>query len=322
MDIIPHNIELELQDKKIDINGKNYSEVMQTIDNIIEPGTPVLLQNFSWSGMGSGIPGKITKKILFLSGGHLSSQGVFNLEKGKKHHIYININININSNNQEDYRIVKCHNHGSLDQHKLKIPHSWTRDQHNEGTFSPAPPQNWKSSHKAGTEKLIIGDQLIEQYSDALFSLMFSRDAIKFNLNPFYGQPFYLVTEKDINQNGEEKRKDIATRGVNLTACMNLIKKANKEINDYWDAITASQIGYFNEGVKRFREQKFPVDEKDYLIKELSHPRRTLGFIKINQGVIRGENYILPLNEKMEELTELAFSDEFVKKFYPYGFKD
>jgi hypothetical protein len=312
-------IELATSKGKSEINGENFAESMQRLENMLEPGTPVMFQKYRSNNLSMG-GGRHAQRLLFFSGGKLSREGVFNLQKGKRNFSYVTIN----EKDSTSYQVVH-HWQEALDNHRLSVPKSWTMRQYNEGTFSPAGPSEWNSFHSAGTEEIVVGDILTEKFPDAMHALRFGRDAVYFDLHSFYSMQSYLVTEigdKGIRGEQESQRETQTHRIACLRACMNLINEAEREIGEYHNSVIAKHVGWFRDGTQRLRDGGHPVDDRDYLVQELSHPSRSVAFVKTGKGIKYGETYILPFSEKMDNIVELAFSEDMVRKHYPHGFKD
>ena len=48
-------------------------------------------------------------------------------------------------------------------------------------------------------------------------------------------------------------------------------------------------------------DSNYPVDDKDYVIQELSHPNRNFAFVKKEKGIQYWEVYILSFNYKIRK---------------------
>lgn len=248
----------------------------------------------------------------------MDNDGIFNLQKGKRNHSYAIVS----DKEPASYQLVR-HKHERMDNHKANIPQSWTIKQYNEGTFSSAGPSEWHSSHRAGTSKIVIGKTLEEMFPDALKAIRFASDALYFDLHTFYSMPNYLVTEigDEVKQSGSEiLRTSVSHRLTCLRACMNLLNEANTEIGAYHNPVVANHVGWFHNGMNQLRADGHPVEGRDYLVRELSHPSRNIAFVKTEKSIIFGATYILPFNENVEKIVELAFSESMIKKHYPHGF--
>ena len=81
-------IELATSKGKSEINGENFAESMQRLENMLEPGTPVMFQKYRSNNLSMG-GGRHAQRLLFFSGGKLSREGVFNLQKGKRNFVKI-----------------------------------------------------------------------------------------------------------------------------------------------------------------------------------------------------------------------------------------
>ena len=304
-------IEVATPKGKSEITEKNFSESIKTLEDILEPGTPVMLQNYDSSSLRRHSQRHKTTRWFFFSGGRINNSGHFNLQKGKRNFSCVRMsNDYINR-----YQIMHLRNKMS-DTLEISSPKGWRTRQYNEGTFSPAGPQEWYSNHSSGTEKVVVGDTLEEQFPITMNALKFARDAFYFNLHPFYSNPNYLVTEmrdKGIRVERERQPSEQTNRITCLRACINLITEAEKELEVYREPVKARHLGCFRD------RPAHPVEDTDYIIEELAYPGKKIAFVKTGKGSL-GETYILPFSDKNNEILELAFSEDMIKKHYPYGF--
>jgi len=289
-------IELTTPEGKTEIKEENFVEYMQKLDNLLEPGIPVMFQKYTRNGLNGG-KGKPTERILFFSEGHLnraedlSIEGVFNLQKGKRNLSYV-------MNNKKDTT-------------SYQIVHSWKKELDNY-YLNPV--------HNTKIKEIVIGDILDEQFPDELRALRFAGEAVYFKLHPFYSNQNYLIKEigDEGNHGKQETKRERQTHEIAcLRASVNLLKEAERELGENKEALMVNQIGWFSQGTKNFGGDKYPIDDGDYLI---YHPNSIVAFVKTGKGVGYGETYILPVSEKMDEVVELAFSEDMVKEHYPYGF--
>jgi len=313
-------IKLTISTEVREINEQNFQTSLETIAAQLTPGTPVMLQNYSSSDLGL-TRGKHIHNILFISDGYLHPHGTFSHQKGKRNFAFITSGYK----HFQEYQIVHhWQEQLELDNNRLTIPHDWTREQYNEGTFSRSGPELWLSSHSAGTEEIIIGDQLKDRFPEAIDALKFTQDAIHFTLHPFYSHLGYLTTKIGDKSTPEGNlKKDAREREARDLACLkavvNLIAEANYEQSDRtFNHVHADQLGWYHEGGKYLRAKGVPVNDTDYLVREIMHPQRNLAFVKLSKGMTVGETYILPAS-KMDQIVESAFTEERIKKYYPYG---
>jgi hypothetical protein len=310
-------IKLITKEGESEITKDNFVESMQRLENMLKPGTPVMFQNFSWNDHPWGA--KYIDRILLYSGGKLSSEGIFNIQKGKRNYVYATIS----KDDPNSYRFVHqgdelLYNNG------LVTPKTWTSRESNEGTFSSAGTVEWTSFHKAGTTQLVIGDILNEQFPNALNELNYVRDAIYFNLDGFYSVQNYLITEiGDIGPRGEkeQQRTDQTHRIACVRACVNLLGEVKREVEQINNPLIVNQTGWYRDGAEPLRKMGLPIDNQDYIVKELQYPGKIVAFIKVGKGIAFGETYILPHREEVEAMVERAFSEEIVARYYPHGLK-
>lgn len=313
-------IKLTIGTEQSEINEQNLQTSLETIAAQLTPGTPVMLQNYSSSDLGL-TRGKHIHNILFISDGHLHPHGTFSHQKGKRNFAFITSGYT----NFQEYQIVHHWQEKlELDHNRLTIPHDWTKEQFNEGTFSRSGPERWLSSHSAGTEEIIVGEKLLEKFPDAINSLKFAQEAINFKLNPFYSHLSYITTQiGDKSGSTGMAQQSLRERQSCDLACLkavaNLIGEAHQELSEFsFGGLSTDQLGWYREGGKYLRAKGIPVDDKDYHIHEISHPRRNLAYVKVGKGLIFGETYILPARN-MDKIVESAFTEERIKKHYPYG---
>ena len=161
-------------------------------------------------------------------------------------------------------------------------PWSGTQRQCNEGTFSPAGPFEWLSYHGGGTEEIWMGSRVTERYPAAIDALKFVEDGFFFHLNSFYSMPGYLIRSEGMDDDEMIKRNNEASNLSSVAAAFRLIREASRELETYCPEMHVVQVGCFNNGVECFRDvEGYPVNEDDYLVKELSHPNRKVGFVKV-----------------------------------------
>ncbi len=265
-----------------------------------------------------------SRKLLLLSGGGLSQDGTFDVQKGKRNYVYASMG----ENDSDTYRIAKLKDE-TLMHYRLEVPPRGSKEQQKDSFLSDAV----TSSHGAGSTMVVVGDKVVEDFPGVINALQFARDAVYFELDQFYSRSYYLVFEKggaEANRQREMQVHDDTCLGVVL----NLIREAIEVDNNQKDAmaksyaqvniemygpISATQLD-FNKGLgDDLRERGFPVDPKDYIVRVNS--RKDLAFVKVGKGDGFGQTYILPAKDELSDLIESAFSGDFVKQFYPYGFK-
>lgn len=308
-------INLATEKGETTITKENFSDSLGALEQMLEPGMPVIIQNFSWNSLAYG-GGRRNQNILFFSGGHVSKKGVFDLEKGKRNFSCVQVY----KNDHESYRVINALS-SELTNYTLAVPSNWTANQYNEGTFSRLGGVSWQSLHSAGTEKIFVGRNLLEQFPEAFRALQFARDAIRFELNPFYSHQNKLIhyEGEKINDEKEKQRTRETTRIACLRASANLLVRADHELTQEDSFFNVTEIGCSSKDLQRFREKGYPVEKQDCIVYEISHPYRAIAFVKTNNISFVGEVYVLPYNEQSEEIVKLAFSNDFVKKYYPFG---
>ena len=98
-------------------------------------------------------------------------------------------------------------------------------------------------------------------------------------------------------------------------AVLSLLREAKYEFIS-GVSFNAEQFGTFSTGSESWRKHGHPVCDTDYLI---SQGNTVYAYVKTGCGFNGGATYILPTS-KDEDLVERAFSDDFVKNYYPAGF--
>lgn len=300
------------------VDEGSFRGFLRDISRKLKSGMPVMFLNYSQNNICGR--NRYAQRYLFFSDGELSSDGVFGVEQGNRNFNYLTIN----ENNPDSYQLVK-HWKGQLDNHPISVPRNWTVNQYNEETFSPAGGSSWISNHSGGTEEVIVGKWLEKKFPSAITALRFARDAVFFHLPQVYSMQNYLITEtgdKDTRNENEGQRTKQTSRVACVRACLNLLNEAERELEGYHGGLVARQAGWYNGGAKEIRDRLgYPVDDSDFVVGQISHPSKTLAFVKC-EGVFQyGDIYILP-TKKNQGLVEHAFSKKKVKRFYPHGLDD
>jgi len=298
---------------EINIDFDNFGEAMQRLENMLDPGTPVMFQTSSSSDF---MKGGSSESLLFISGGKLSLDGFFNLQKGKRNFSYGSID----ENGQNRFKLI---NNGgqTLNNCNLTASRNWLVDScGKEDLFSGFGDRSFFDNIK--TNKIVIGDILNEQFPEEMRVLKFGRDSVYFNLHSAYSMQNSLVSSEERERLSDNEKYLIDkedSKKMCLRACMNLINEAERQIGDYTNLVSARKVNLFVDKVQDLRMRGYPISEEDYFISQLSHPKNGIGFVKTGVGMQYGETYILPFSDKMDSVVEFAFSDENVGKFYPYG---
>jgi len=272
----------------------DFTELVQTLEALLKPGVPVMLKEYTLSDLWLR-GGLHTKTALFISGGHLSKHGVFDIQKGNRNFSYVSFS----GEDSASYKLVRNPN-GTLDNYVLSPPETGAAPQYNEGSFSQAGPARWASFHSSGTSQIVIGDALTEQFPDALHALNFARDAIYFDLPPFYLVQGDLIMQIGDKYFGGLQGEEQANELICLTACMKLIDKAGRKIEENYSYITMKQVGTLKDGESTLRRRGHPVDDLDYVAQKESLSRELVALIKVGKGSRPGETYIRPASEKMK----------------------
>jgi len=347
-------IELITDSETIAVDEKNFSESLQKLENALKSGELVYIQNYRGDDLSSiGIDRHSTITLFFSDG---KKEGKFLMKKGQKNYSYIHSS----NNNLESYKIITQFNDNVLDNIKITMPHGWTNEQYNEGTFSPAGGTSWISRHSAGTDKIIVGNKLIEMFPEAIAALKFAQDAEHFILPSPYAQNNHVIFKEgdnihrndyniaeikkdfeklpDIISSYEDKRKyldlrkkitvgqeDMRKSETHEIACvnavLNLLEQPVQDSSKFISHLEAVEVGLYTHGVESIRKQGFPVDSKDYIIKELQHPSRTIAFVKVGMGSYYGETFVLPA-KNMDAIVIYALSKENIKTYYPQGLRE
>ncbi len=306
-------IELVTAEGKTDVTEENFADSMQKLENMLKPGMPVLIRNYTHFNVFS--QPKHAREMLFFYGGELKwqgkRQGELTVQKGKRNFVVTFVN----GASPEKYQIARSIYKKPTE--SFGVPHRWEEEVYNEGTFSPAGPSIWTTVHRAGTESIVVGDALNDRFPNAIRALRFAGDAVYFKLNGFYSGP-NIITEIGASATSEqgEQRDSLTRRMACLNAVMNLLKESERIVDphhDNWRFMEAAQVGWYASTIQDELTAGYPVDKEDYCL--------GVAFVKVEKGIFPGEAYILPAREKMDELVELAFSEEMVRKHYPHGLK-
>ncbi len=308
-------ITLVTPERQSEINAHNYADSLQDLNNMLAPGTPVMFQRHNEHG---------SRKLLLLSGGGLSQDGTFDVQKGKRNYVYASIN----EDDSDVYKISRL-NDGKLAHYRLEVPHSRRGEDESDHSFSPEDPGAVASFHE-----VVMGNKVIREFPDVINALQFAGDAVHFKLDQFYSRPLYLTFEKgDAEANWQREKR--AHNDACLGAVLNLmreaveidIRKKDAAATSYaqvstetYGPISATQLDLYKDQGEEFSGCGLPVDLKDYLLQVST--KKKLAFVKVGKGDGFGETYVLPAEDELNELVGFAFSDDFVKKFYPLAFRD
>ncbi len=281
-------------------------ENMEKIGEYIESGTPVMLQQTSRSNSWL-CRTEESRKILFISDGTLRKDGYFSINGGRKNFCYAIIGMD-----NRRYQIVN--NGEALLKEKITPPETWEIQ---EDPNSPPSEYNI-SRRREGTELIVIGDILAEQFPDAMYALEFAGDAVYFRLDPFYSMQDTVILETDGIIYGRQTQREIdSVRRNCVGASMNLIEEALKHLKKHNGKLKAREIGA-EYNIDMIREyQTYPVCEGDYLI--LDGKGVEIALLKTGKGEIPDETYILPCSDEMDDIIDLAFSGEMIERHYPHG---
>jgi len=304
-------IELKMPTSIAKIDKDNLAQNIQKIKNVLKPGMPVLIQQYDIHHMVR----ENNETALFFSGGNINEEGVFDIQKGKINFPYASIN-------QIDSNIYKYFIHlnwnSTLTNYKIEIPHTWQNKTYNENTHSPAGPSEGISIHSEGTEEIVIGEFLKQQFPEAVKALKFTGDAVRFSLDSFYSDQCYGIEEKEDTFNKEKQA--MIRKFTHLRASMNLIKEAAQELEmGSLSSIVARQLKRYQNIEKFFEIDGYPINSEDYLVDETAHPYNRVAFVKTESV---GGIYILPFNKTTEEIVDLAFSSDMIRKHYPHGMRE
>ncbi len=305
-------IELLIAEDKSEITKENFADSVEQIRGALKPGMPVMVHNYSRSSLNYTRGNEA--RVLFFSGGSLDDNGKFNMQEDTNS-FYVDMGKEDNSS-----YMIKQASDGLVG---MGLPNIWTQEQYNEGTFSPEGPSRWTSTHESGTRRVLIGEHLAQEFPDAFNALRFAVNSTHFYLPIPYARQKYLIT--DIGERtGEDFEKDKLTHRIaRIRGIMNLLELAIDQTKEFTDPfpLSASQVGWYRNGVEYFREQGYPVNAEDYLINKGVKPskERNIVFIKTEGTLQYGEMYILPYGER-KSLVELAVSDGVVGKIYPAGY--
>lgn len=307
---------------EFEVAKKDFKESMKRLEGLLEPGIPMMVEEKSWTDLSMGYRG--TDRHLFFSDGKILDGNKLVSRNGKRNRAFAMCSGE--NNNFQSYQLV-TRTDPNLESAKLSVPSFWTMKQFNEGTFSPAGPVEWESCHSGGTSLVMIGKKVEEQFSEALDAVRFVEKGIAFELNPFYSMPGYLITTNGLNREENDLREREASKLVGVAAVKKLAEQASRELCDKkkmerpYEALLSTQLGWWRSGSKPSRDDGYPVNDRDYLLYELSHPGRRVAFVKVGEGICYGNIFVLPC-KGAERVVDLALSKEFVREYFPVGIKD
>lgn len=282
---------------------------LTSLDQVVSsltPGIPVMLHTYRVNDM---ISRSDSRKIFFSDGTFDRTRGIFGMQQGKRNYAVVEVG--------EDgtvYRVVG--GSSPYDSVQVNTPNFWMSHDFNEGTFSPSGGSTITSFHETGTPEIAIGQEVIDRFPEAVHALRFGSDALYFELPSTYAMPGYLITNIGDSRDVAEERMSAMSKIARVHASMALLSGASAEGIEPVNWLSATQVGHFRDGVKRFRERGFPVAAEDYLLREPHYPQRNIAIVK-PQGILYGSTFILPYRDELGPVVEAAFSPERVKKMYP-----
>ena len=290
----------------------DFRDYVRDINDIIEPGMPVVLkkiQNYNqFYSRKRGLK-ESYKKFLFISDGSINSDGLFNIQKGEQNYS----SLLFGEGGLMDYTIVNFKTPelygGVLSVPKDDIEISVEKDSSINDKIKWT--STIKSQNTTTIDSISMGDISERLYSDALDALHFARDAVYFNLDPFYFSSHPMVRRIDDSKTKMSEAREF----VCLSAVLSLLHDAKHKHNG-GVSFVANQLGTFSTGSESWQKHGHPVCDTDYLIQQ---GNTVYAYVKTGCGFNGGATYILPTS-KDEDLVERAFSDDFVKNYYPAGF--
>jgi hypothetical protein len=114
----------------------------------------------------------------------------------------------------------------------------------------------------------------------------------------------------------ESRRRRESIEMTCINAVLTLMDEPMYKQNKFHTDLEAIEVKCYKNIVEVYKSKNCPINNNDYLIKEIMHPNRTLAIVKANSGIAVGEMYILPFNNT-DKLLEEAFSKEHIAKYYP-----
>lgn len=289
-------------------NNGNFCASLEQVVSSLTPGMPVMLHTYRINDM---VSRSDSRKLFFSDGTFDRSRGIFGMQRGKRNYAFVDV-----GEDGTPYRVVG--GSSPYDCIQVHTPNFWVSTDINEGTFSNAGPSEIVSFHEKGTPEIALGQEVVDRFPDALQALTFGGDAVYFELPSTYAMPSYLITNVGDSRKIEEERKSAMSKLARVRAAMVLLEGASAEGIAPVQWLTATQVGWFRDGVKMFRDRGFPVAAEDYLLREHHHPQRNIAIVK-PQGEIYGSTFILPYRDELGPVVEAAFSPERVKTIYPRG---
>jgi|GEM_PF-5231811 len=188
-------IEFVLDSETINVNEKNFADSMQKLEKALRPGIIMFVQNYNKDDFGSlTIPRKHYDTKIFSYGDTLD--GKILMDADKKNKVYITLD-DVNKKAFGSFYNINYLPKDQTADIQIILPAFWTGTAYNEGTFSPAGGTSWSTFHWAGTEKVIIGDKLLELFPEAVNALKFVQDAQHFELHQTYSRPNHYIFKKD-----------------------------------------------------------------------------------------------------------------------------
>lgn len=305
-----------------DISNKTIEQDLRRLNDLLTPNIPVMIENSYHNSASRRIGAKITKTIFF-SNGEISQDGYIASKNNDKKTVHATANIS--EKDEEKIETYKLHQNTSPKICKISTGFYSTQTQYNEGTFSPAGASQWETNSSGGTNEIWIGDKVKEQFPKTLNAILFAEDGYLLEIPTFYSMPGYLVKQLKLSNDEQDKISSYASDLVCATAAKNLIQQAGRQIGKLGEkqeipalknSLEITQAGWWRNSPDSFIKDGYPVDCEDYVIHELGYPGRVVGFVKTGKATPWGTTFTYPAKWN-KEICDLAFSQEFVNKYYP-----
>lgn len=297
--------------EEFEITPENVSETRPRLEALLVPETPVMVEHHEFrghGGFGGGL--RVRRHLLFAKKADKKLVPRVGL-RGSAYAV-----AGGRENEFAQYQLVRCWAENQ-EATELEMPWSGTQEQHG---CSDRGGSSWVSFHSGGTERILLGAITEEKYADALNAIKFVEGGYKFQLPSFYAMPGYCVSEAGLSREENDAKHNSAANLVALTAAMDLLKVAARETDIRNTELAAYQFSDGARNLASSRGRGYPVVAGDFFIRELMHPSRLVGFVKVGKGVQYGDTFLYPA-KGAEELFETALSDKIVKRCYPMGFQ-
>jgi len=285
------------------ITREQFSTLPKRLTPVLGPGE---LVSVSLPG-----DGEYAQHVLFFSDGRLSDEGTFTVQRGKRNFSYVLVS----QRNPCRYYLV-TQERPELENFGTAVP---LVGYNPLDGVSPLEMRNDKL-----IERVVVGDELAEEFPEAVDALRFARDAAHFNVPTYFEKQFSgLARNSEYAQQQRPQLREMQTCRMScLRASLGLLDKAYVELNGE-DGKAMSGSAFMNAPWTHWGEikdmvEEHPISTRDSMVfRRDGSSRDALAFVKTGEGIVHGETYILPYTDAMEQVVDLAVSPAMIDKHYP-----